>query len=340
MMLMTVSDADIVRRLTSVLKTADLATTTTTAIRQHLEHELGVDLSDKKVFIRQQVDLYLQQQEQEDKEKEEEEEAQGEEEEEEQQEEQEQEQQQQDEVDDYGKQTATTRSDSKQRLVAKIGHNASKESSPKEKKKRTGGSGGAGGLNKLCSLSPELQAVVGETELPRTQVVKLLWAYIRENGLQDPENRRKIICNDVLRILFNTDSTDMFKMNKLLSKHIWPLENGSTVVTCADNAEPRPKKPKIEKSEAGDGGRGRSSGFLAPIPISEGLAKFLGAEDGKVSCADAVKRIWDYIKENNLQDPTNKKMIVCDTKLQELFECDTFVGFGLTKLLSPHFLKA
>ncbi|CAK9217179.1 unnamed protein product [Sphagnum troendelagicum] len=328
MMLMTVSDADIVRRLTSVLKTADLATTTTTAIRQHLEHELGIDLSDKKAFIRQQVDLYLQQQEQEDKEKEEEEEAQGKEEEEEQQQEQEQQQQQQDEIDDYGKQTATTRSDSKQRLLAKIGHSASKES------------GGAGGLNKLCSLSPELQAVVGETELPRTQVVKLLWAYIRENGLQDPENRRKIICNDVLRILFNTDSTDMFKMNKLLSKHIWPLENGSTVVTCPDNAEPRPKKPKIEKSEAGDGGRGRSSGFLAPIPISEGLAKFLGAEDGKVSRADAVKRIWDYIKENNLQDPTNKKMIVCDSKLQELFECDTFVGFGLTKLLSPHFLKA
>ncbi|CAM6008698.1 unnamed protein product [Sphagnum balticum] len=330
-----VSDADIVRRLTSVLKTADLATTTTAAIRQHLEHELGVDLSDKKAFIRQQVDLYLQQQVQEDEEKEEEEEAQGEEEEEEQQEEQEQEQlqQQQDQVDDYGKQTATTGSDSKQRLLAKIGRSASKESSPKEKKKRTGSSGGAGGLNKLCSLSPELQAVVGETELPRTQVVKLLWAYIRENGLQDPENRRKIICNDVLRILFNTDSTDMFKMNKLLSKHIWPLENGSTV-------EPRPKKPKIEKSEAGNGGRGRSSGFLAPIPISEGLAKFLGAEDGKVSRADAVKRIWDYIKENNLQDPTNKKMIVCDSKLQELFECDTFVGFGLTKLLSPHFLKA
>lgn len=126
-MMMMVSDADIVRRLTSVLKTADLATTTTTAIRQHLEHELGVDLSDKKAFIRQQVDLYLQQQEQEDKEKEEEEEeAQGEEEEEEQQEEQEQEQQQ-DEVDDYGKQTATTRSDSKQRLLAKIGRSASKE---------------------------------------------------------------------------------------------------------------------------------------------------------------------------------------------------------------------
>lgn len=69
-----VSDADIVRRLTSVLKNADLTTTTTTAIRQQLQHELGVDLSDKKAFIRQQVDLYLQNQSQQEEEGEQEEE--------------------------------------------------------------------------------------------------------------------------------------------------------------------------------------------------------------------------------------------------------------------------
>lgn len=40
------------------------------------------------------------------------------------------------------------------------------------------------------------------------------------------------------------------------------------------------------------------------------------------------------------QDPANKKMIVCDDRLQELFGVDTFVGFGITKLLSPHFLKS
>lgn len=56
------------------------------------------------------------------------------------------------------------------------------------------------------------------------QIVKQLWAYIRKNNLQDPSNKRKIICDDALRVVFETDCTDMFKMNKLLAKHIIPLE--------------------------------------------------------------------------------------------------------------------
>ena len=56
------------------------------------------------------------------------------------------------------------------------------------------------------------------------QIVKQLWAYIRKNNLQDPSNKRKIICNDELRLVFETDCTDMFQMNKLLAKHITPLD--------------------------------------------------------------------------------------------------------------------
>ena len=56
------------------------------------------------------------------------------------------------------------------------------------------------------------------------QIVKQLWAYIRQNNLQDPDDKRKIICNDELRVVFGTDTTDMFKMNKLLAKHITPLD--------------------------------------------------------------------------------------------------------------------
>lgn len=60
------------------------------------------------------------------------------------------------------------------------------------------------------------------------QIVKQLWAYIRKNNLQDPNNKRKIICNDELRLVFETDCTDMFKMNKLLSKHIITLNEPSS----------------------------------------------------------------------------------------------------------------
>lgn len=62
------------------------------------------------------------------------------------------------------------------------------------------------------------------------QIVKQLWAYIRKNNLQDPNNKRRIICNDELRLVFETDCTDMFKMNKLLAKHIIPLEPTSNHV--------------------------------------------------------------------------------------------------------------
>ena len=117
-------------------------------------------------------------------------------------------------------------------------------SAQKAKRKR----GGPGGLNKLCGVSPLLQPIVGHPTLPRTevslvnahilwyifllllnllyliQIVKQLWIYIRKNNLQDPSNKRKIVCNDELRLVFETDSTDMFKMNKLLAKHIIPLE--------------------------------------------------------------------------------------------------------------------
>lgn len=59
------------------------------------------------------------------------------------------------------------------------------------------------------------------------QIVKQLWVYIRKHNLQDPGNKRKIICNDALRAVFETDCTDMFKMNKLLAKHITALDPSS-----------------------------------------------------------------------------------------------------------------
>ncbi|KAI4985018.1 hypothetical protein ZWY2020_017648 [Hordeum vulgare] len=60
----------------------------------------------------------------------------------------------------------------------------------------------------------------------------------------------------------------------------------------------------------------------------------------EVPRTEAMKRIWAYIKQNNLQDPEDKKIIVCDEKLKALFAGRERVGFlEVAKLLSPHFVK-
>jgi chromatin remodeling complex protein RSC6 len=64
-------------------------------------------------------------------------------------------------------------------------------------------------------------AVVGAKPLPRTQITKKLWSYIKRNKLQDKVNRRNINADDKLRKVFNGKRTvSMFEMTKLVSKHI------------------------------------------------------------------------------------------------------------------------
>ena len=85
----------------------------------------------------------------------------------------------------------------------------------------SGGSGkGGGGLQRPVTPSPELAAVVGSDPLPRSQVVSKIWDHIRNNNLQNPENKREIVADDKLRKVFGTDRVSMFEMNKHLSRHL------------------------------------------------------------------------------------------------------------------------
>ncbi|XVE87683.1 hypothetical protein DITRI_Ditri19aG0007300 [Diplodiscus trichospermus] len=197
-----------------------------------------------------------------------------------------------------------------------------KESAPVGAKRR----GGPGGLNKVCSVSPALQAIVGEPALPRTEIVKQLWAYIRKNSLQDPSNKRKIICDGALRLVFETDCTDMFKMNKLLAKHISPLEPSKessqtkrvkvNVESTTESVEPSPN----------------------PVIISEALAKFLGTEGREMPADEAERRVWEYIKVNHLEDPLNSMVVLCDANLRELLGCESISVMGIRDTLLRHHL--
>ncbi len=73
---------------------------------------------------------------------------------------------------------------------------------------------------KPLTPSTALAAVVGASPLPRTEVVKKLWAYIRKNGLQDSQNRRNINADDKLKPVFGKGTVSMFEMTKLVSKHL------------------------------------------------------------------------------------------------------------------------
>ena len=64
-------------------------------------------------------------------------------------------------------------------------------------------------------------AVVGGKPIPRTEVTKRLWAYIKKNGLQDKKNKRMIKADDNLKAVFGGKATvNMFEMTKLVSKHL------------------------------------------------------------------------------------------------------------------------
>ena len=73
---------------------------------------------------------------------------------------------------------------------------------------------------KPLTPSKELAAVIGSTPLPRTEVTKKIWDYIKANNLQDAANRRNINADAKLRPIFGKDQVSMFEMTKLVSQHL------------------------------------------------------------------------------------------------------------------------
>lgn len=74
---------------------------------------------------------------------------------------------------------------------------------------------------KPLNLTADLEAVVGKGPMPRSEVVKKLWAYIKSNNLQDTNNKRNINADAKLKVVFGGKGVvNMFEMTKLVSKHL------------------------------------------------------------------------------------------------------------------------
>ena len=103
---------------------------------------------------------------------------------------------------------------------------AAKKTAPKKAKKAAKKKSGVKRKPNAAFMKPmtptaTLAAVIGGSPLPRTEVTKKLWAYIKRNGLQDSKNRRNINADDKLQDVFGgKKQVSMFEMTKLVSNHL------------------------------------------------------------------------------------------------------------------------
>ena len=81
--------------------------------------------------------------------------------------------------------------------------------------------GGGKGLSAAVQPSKELAEIVGSEPIPRSEVTKRVWDYVKKNGLQDQTNKRMINADDKLRVVFGgKDQVSMFEMTSLVNKHL------------------------------------------------------------------------------------------------------------------------
>ncbi len=98
---------------------------------------------------------------------------------------------------------------------------APKKAAPKKAAKKAGKRTPNAAFMKALNVSPALAAVIGDKAVPRTEVVKKLWIYIKKHNLQDAKNRRMINADDKLKVVFGgKGQVSMFDMTKLVSKHL------------------------------------------------------------------------------------------------------------------------
>ncbi|MCB0364412.1 MAG: hypothetical protein H6624_02260 [Bdellovibrionaceae bacterium] len=110
---------------------------------------------------------------------------------------------------------ATKKKATKKKATKKAAKKATKKATKKKTKRKPNPA-----FMKPLKPSAALAAVVGTSPLPRTQVVKKLWAYIKKHNLQDAKNRRNINADAKLKGVFGKNTVTMFEMTKIVNKHL------------------------------------------------------------------------------------------------------------------------
>lgn len=310
-----VTDDVLARRVREVLESADLSTTTEKGIRKQLEKEFGVPLKEKKAVIRKVVEAFLADQ----------------------------------QVGDEG---------GVKKEEVDGGDGLGDEDTRVPNGERVPSSSRKGGFGTVV-LSEDLReffagAGFDTAEMGRTEVVKNLWAYIKENNLQNPSNRRQILPDDAMRRVFPKPFT-MFQMSKLLTKHVFHTSaNGQKQLDYEDEkpaarisakkrkvlsppSSPAPKRHLAASVKSNPDSAKSLGGFAKPLELSSDLSKFMGGAQ-TATRGEVTKRLYEYSKQMNLADPNDRRFILADETLKSLTGQSRFKAFGFQKLIKKHFI--
>ncbi|CEO96693.1 unnamed protein product (mitochondrion) [Plasmodiophora brassicae] len=196
---------------------------------------------------------------------------------------------------------------------------------PTKKKRRTTAS--ASGIARPIGISRQLAHFlhvpydgdedIGGAQMARTEVAKRIGRYVKEHNLQAEHDGRRIIFDDALRNLFGVDEATYFSLQTLLSPHFEKLA--------------AKERPKHDASS----GPPRRNAFHNPVVWSDKLQALLGG-DKRVSRPQTVKLLWEYIKSHDLQDPKDKRIIVCDDAMYNVFKVKRLHMMKMNKILSAH----
>jgi len=322
-------------RLDALLGASDLSVMTPKALRLQLEEEFSVDLSsdEEKAWIKAKVNRHVQEREEEEDDDD-------------------------DEDEDEDEEEAEEPSPSKKRRAGRATPATTTTPKSKPSRKKTPpddvSDDDSEGDESHPLLSAEMAAVVGKRRANHFRLTKLLWKYIKAHDLQNPSKRTEILCDDALKSVFDgADVVTSFGMSKLLGAHIYKdgaprtpaassttsatkpsaktaREEATTTTTTTTTTTGKKRKQRASGGEDDDG-------VVADADYkgSAELAAFVGAKIN--SRFKLTKRMWQYIKAHDLQDPTNRRVIRCDDALRDLFGVDTFTQFELAKHLGKHF---
>lgn len=182
-------------------------------------------------------------------------------------------------------------------------------------------------LNKPLLLSSEMSAVFGNqfTELTRPEVVKKLWNYIKEHNLQDPKDKRFILCDEMLMKVFNRPRLNCFKMAKFLTAHLHRKEDLSgashkkteldSLTVRTDSSKNSPvKKKKMSKAMVEDSDEETSDilqneKFLESKQIHPSLLQVPGVTPG-MSYSAMQAAVLAYTQSMKLRHPSDNDLII------------------------------